>query len=99
MLRAEVGDSSYRSWLKPLTLLGVDGNAVRIATPTRFMRDYVNENFAKRILELWTDENGTIEKLDIEIQAEPAKRERKRMAAAPAEPPPRAPKPDAGAPA
>ena len=83
LLRAEVGDSSYRSWLKPLTLLGVDGNAVRIATPTRFMRDYVNENFARRILELWTDENGTIEKLDIEIQAEPAKRERKRMAAAP----------------
>lgn len=93
LLRAEVGDSSYRSWLKPLTLLGVDGNAVRIATPTRFMRDYVNENFARRILELWTDENGTIEKLDIEIQAEPAKRERKRMAAAPAEPSPRAPEP------
>ena len=84
LLRAEVGDSSYRSWLKPLTLLGVEGNAVRIATPTRFMRDYVNENFAKRILELWTDENGAIETLDIEIQAEPAKRERKRRAAAPA---------------
>ena len=84
LLRAEVGDSSYRSWLKPLTLLGVEGNAVRIATPTRFMRDYVNENFARRILELWTDENGAIEKLDIEIQAEPAKRERKRKAAAPA---------------
>ena len=99
LLRAEVGDSSYRSWLKPLTLLGVDGNAVRIATPTRFMRDYVNENFAGRILELWTEENGTIEKLDIEIQAEPAKRERKRMAAAADRPSPRAPKPADEAPA
>ena len=99
LLRAEVGDSSYRSWLKPLTLLGVDGNAVRIATPTRFMRDYVNENFAGRILELWTEENGTIEKLDIEIQAEPAKRERKRMAAAPDRPSPRTAKPADEAPA
>ena len=99
LLRAEVGDSSYRSWLKPLTLLGVDGNAVRIATPTRFMRDYVNENFARRILELWTDENDTIEKLDIEIQAEPAKRERKRMAAAPDRPSPQAPEPADEAPA
>ena len=99
LLRAEVGDSSYRSWLKPLTLLGVEGNAVRIATPTRFMRDYVNENFASRILELWTDENGTIEKLDIEIQAEPAKRERKRRAAAPARKTPRAPEPADEAPA
>ena len=99
LLRAEVGDSSYRSWLKPLTLLGVDGNAVRIATPTRFMRDYVNENFAWRILELWTEENGTIEKLDIEIQAEPAKRERKRMAAAPDRPSRRTAKPADEAPA
>ena len=99
LLRAEVGDSSYRSWLKPLTLLGVDGNAVRIATPTRFMRDYVNENFAGRILELWTEENGTIEKLDIEIQAEPAKRERKRMAAAPDRPSRRTAKPADEAPA
>ena len=99
LLRAEVGDSSYRSWLKPLTLLGVEGNAVRIATPTRFMRDYVNENFAKRILELWTDENGAIETLDIEIQAEPAKRERKRRAAAPARKAPQAPEPAEEAPA
>ena len=85
LLRAEVGDSSYRSWLKPLILVGVDGNAVRIATPTRFMREYVNENFARRILELWIDENDAIEKLDIEIQAEPVKRERKRLAKTPAE--------------
>ncbi|MDE0172856.1 MAG: chromosomal replication initiator protein DnaA [Defluviicoccus sp.] len=99
LLRAEVGDSSYRSWLKPLTLLGVDGNAVRIATPTRFMRDYVNENFAKRILELWTDENDAIETLDIEIQAEPAKRERKRRAATPARPSPQAAEPADEAPA
>ena len=84
LLRAEVGDSSYRSWLKPLTLLAVDGARVRIATPTRFMRDYVNENFAARILELWTDENEAVTALEIEIQAEPAKRERKRLARAPA---------------
>ena len=82
VLRAEVGDSSYRSWLKPLTLLAVDGNVVRIATPTRFMRDYVSENFAGRILELWTDEDAAITELDVRIQAEPARRERKRLAQA-----------------
>ena len=41
LLRAEVGESAYRSWLKPLTLLAVEDGAVRIATPTRFMRDWV----------------------------------------------------------
>ena len=93
VLRAEVGDSSYRSWLKPMTLLSVDGAVVRIATPTRFMRDYVNENFSERILELWTDENETITTLDVQIQAEPAKRERKRLAPVPAQPRPQTPTP------
>lgn len=95
VLRAEVGDSSYRSWLKPLTLVAVEGDAVRVATPTRFMRDYVNENFAERILELWTDENAAIATLRVEIQAEPAKRERKRLAA-PAQPRRQAPEPAGG---
>ncbi len=95
LLRAEVGETSYRSWLKPLVLLVVDGNTVCIAAPTQFMRDYVNENFAARILELWTDENDAITKLDVRIQAEPARRERMRLA--PAKPAAPAPNPEDGA--
>src|SRR3546814_1848917 len=37
-LRAEYGEAAYRSWLKPLTLQGLDESRVRIAVPTRFMR-------------------------------------------------------------
>ena len=83
LLRAEVGESAYRSWLKPLALIAVDADVVRIATPTRFMRDWVTSHYAERILALWTDENPSVKTLDIQIQAEPARRERRRLPAAP----------------
>ena len=78
-LRAEFGESTYRSWLKPLTLLAVDGGTVRIATPTRFMRDWVAGHYAARILALWTGESPGLETLDIQVQAEPVRRERRRL--------------------
>ena len=34
MLRAEVGDTAYSTWLKPLDLAHVDGDRVVIAVPT-----------------------------------------------------------------
>ena len=41
LLRAEVGDTAYSTWLKPLDLAHVDGDRVVIAVPTQFMRDWV----------------------------------------------------------
>ena len=40
-LRAEFGEAAFRSWLKPLTLVGHSGGEVRVAVPTRFMRDWI----------------------------------------------------------
>src|SRR3546814_3692520 len=47
-LRDEVGEAAFRSWLKPLTLAEVDDGEVRIAVPTRFMRDWVMTHYADR---------------------------------------------------
>ncbi|MEE8271143.1 MAG: chromosomal replication initiator protein DnaA [Alphaproteobacteria bacterium] len=66
-LRDEVGEAVYRSWLKPLTLAEVDQGEVRIAVPTRFMRDWVVTHFADRILALWAIENATISTVDIVV--------------------------------
>ncbi len=78
-LRAEVGETAYRSWLKPLTLLAVEDGVVRVTAPTRFMRDWVASHYAERILTLWTEESPAVETLDIQIQAEPIRRERRRL--------------------
>jgi chromosomal replication initiator protein len=67
-LRAEVGEAAYRSWLKPLTMVSVKKDVVRMAVPTRFMRDWVLSNYAQRIETLWRDEDEDIARVEIVVQ-------------------------------
>jgi len=85
VLRSEVGEAAYKSWLKPLTLIEVANGSVRIAVPTRFMRDWVVSHYADRLRGLWRDENPAISGIDIVVQthAEPL---RDQPAAEPAPP-------------
>ena len=41
MLRAEFGETTYRTWLAPLQLSGLEGDRVLLAVPTRFLRDWI----------------------------------------------------------
>ncbi|CAM9880077.1 unnamed protein product [Discosporangium mesarthrocarpum] len=68
MLRADVGDAAFNSWLKPLTLSEVLGNRLRIAVPTRFMRDWVESNYAELLTKLWQDENDAITTVEIIVE-------------------------------
>ncbi|MGB0575182.1 MAG: chromosomal replication initiator protein DnaA [Alphaproteobacteria bacterium] len=68
LLRSEVGDASYRSWLKPLTLVSITDGTVRIAVPTRFMRDWVVSHYGDRLRELWAGENETADVIDVFVQ-------------------------------
>ena len=67
-LRAEVGEAAYRSWLKPLTLAGCRGGSVRLHVPSRFMRDWVQSNYADRIRLLWVEEDEKVSRVDIVVQ-------------------------------
>src|SRR5918996_712667 len=53
LLRTEFDDTAYRTWLAPLDLLGLDGDRVLLAVPTRFLRDWVAAHYADRIRALW----------------------------------------------
>jgi chromosomal replication initiator protein len=64
-LRAEYGEAAYRSWLKPMTLIGVDGRRVRISVPTSFMRDWIESQYAERLASLWAIEGQSIEGVDV----------------------------------
>jgi chromosomal replication initiator protein len=70
-LRAEVGDAAFRSWLKPLTMVGAKNGVARMSVPTRFMRDWVVSNYAERIQVLWQDEDVGIERVEIVVQPPP----------------------------
>jgi len=67
-LRDEVGDSAYRSWLRPITVHGITDGAVRLALPTRFLRDWVATHYGERIRTLWGAENPAIRNVEIVVE-------------------------------
>jgi len=64
-LRDEVGEGAFKSWLRPVVVVDLDGGEVRIAAPTRFMRDWVAAHYADRIRNLWHSENPDIHSVDV----------------------------------
>ncbi len=66
-LKDEVGETAFRSWLKPLTFLGLNGSEASISVPTRFMRDWVLTHYADRIRALWVAENNQVQSVDIVV--------------------------------
>ncbi|MGE0095813.1 MAG: chromosomal replication initiator protein DnaA [Alphaproteobacteria bacterium] len=68
-LRAEFGEATYRSWLKPLTLKDVDGGCVSVSVPTRFVRDWVAQNYADRITAVWNQLNTDVRRIEIVVDA------------------------------
>src|ERR1700709_2905186 len=56
-LQAEVGDVEYRTWLRQMTLVGLDGDEITVNLPTRFLRDWVCTRYGDRLRALWQGEN------------------------------------------
>ena len=75
-LRAEVDPVVFDKWLEPLTFAGLHGNAVHLAAPTRFQRDWVENTFGERILALWQEESSEndAEISEVEILVQPKSR-------------------------
>ena len=70
LLRAEIGEAAYQSWLKPMIVRGVIEGLVRISVPTRFMRDWIVAHYVDRLSELWSKENPDIKGVEVYIQSD-----------------------------
>jgi chromosomal replication initiator protein len=66
-LRSEFGEATFRSWLKPLTLIGQSDCQVSIAVKTRFMRDWISQHYADRIRALWQAANPEIRNIEFVV--------------------------------
>ncbi len=60
-LREELGDTVFDSWLRPLDVMALEGTCVTMSVPTRFMREWVERNFADRLLAHWQQ---TVQRVD-----------------------------------
>lgn len=64
-LRAELGDTTFKSWVQPLSLLEVAGDRVRLVAPTKFVRDWVLDHYGVRMRALWRDAAPGVRELEI----------------------------------
>lgn len=66
-LQQDVGEVEYRTWLRQMTLAGIDGDEIALHLPTRFLRDWVREHYADRLSTLWQSENPAVKRVDIRV--------------------------------
>ncbi|WP_425517130.1 chromosomal replication initiator protein DnaA [Paracoccus bogoriensis] len=100
-LEQSVGPNNYNHWIKPLRLTGIEDGAARLASPTRFISDWVNRHFAKDIVAVLNRAGAEVERLRFEVaQAARPSAQSAPISTAEAAPAPttRAPRADLGAP-
>jgi chromosomal replication initiator protein len=66
-LQSEVGDVEYRTWLRQMTLAGLDGDEVTVHLPSRFLRDWVRSHYGEKIEKLWQAEIPAVRRVDIRV--------------------------------
>jgi chromosomal replication initiator protein len=66
-LQAEVGEVEYRSWLRQIELVGLDGDEITVNLPTRFLRDWVCTRYGDRLRALWQTENPSVRRVEISV--------------------------------
>ena len=66
-LQVEVGEVDYRTWLRQMTLAGLDGDEVAVTLPTRFLRDWVSSRYGDQLRKMWQSENPSIRRVDIRV--------------------------------
>ncbi|HYF09876.1 MAG TPA: chromosomal replication initiator protein DnaA, partial [Acetobacteraceae bacterium] len=69
-LREEVGEIEYRTWLRQMTLAGLDGDEVVITLPTRFLRDWVRGHYGDRLRTLWQQEFPRLRRVELRVVQE-----------------------------
>ncbi|PPR46154.1 MAG: Chromosomal replication initiator protein DnaA [Alphaproteobacteria bacterium MarineAlpha5_Bin8] len=48
-LKKTVGDTAYNNWLKQITFLSIEEQTISFSVPTKFLRDWVVNNYADKI--------------------------------------------------
>ncbi|MBL6458099.1 chromosomal replication initiator protein DnaA [Belnapia sp. T6] len=70
-LREDVGEVEYRTWLRQMTLSGIEGEDAVILLPTRFLRDWVNSHYGDRLRALWQAEHAGVRRVEFRVSAAP----------------------------
>ena len=66
-LQQDVGEVEYRTWLRQMTLVGLDDDEITVHLPTRFLRDWVRAQFGDRLTALWQEQQPRVRRVEIGV--------------------------------
>lgn len=66
-MRDEIGDAAFDSWFKPMSIRSVEQGVANISVPTRFMRDWVVNNYLPQIQALWSSLNNSVTEVEVTV--------------------------------
>ncbi len=70
-LQSEVGEVEYRTWLRQIRLGEAEGDEIVLLLPTRFLRDWVRNQYGDRLGALWHAEVPSIRRVELQLGTEP----------------------------
>ena len=68
-LRAEVGEDIYSSWFARMDLEAIDEETVRLSVPTRFLKSWIQNHYAERVLACWQAEAATVSRIELTVRS------------------------------
>ena len=68
-LRSTHGDAAYKSWLKNLVVLEVGHGQVRLAAPTRFVREWIVTHYLDDLVYFWQGEVPDVSMVDVCVRS------------------------------
>ncbi|MDR3187227.1 MAG: chromosomal replication initiator protein DnaA [Holosporaceae bacterium] len=66
-LRSEFGDPVVDSWISPLSIAKLEGDTLHLVAPSMFFRDWVQNNYHRRIVDVCNQESSAIKCVDISV--------------------------------
>jgi len=85
-LRAEYGDTAFRTWIQPIEAVAYAGGTLEIAVPSRFIRDWVRTHYTDRIRTLFAQHYNGCARVECSVNERSAATPRNTAAAVPFEP-------------
>lgn len=67
-LRAEIGDTAFRSWIAPVTYISAMAGTLELAAPTRLVRDWVRGHYSESLKTLWNGlpgQQSPVERIEV----------------------------------
>ena len=68
LLSQKYGDATFTSWIQPIKFKFFDAGTLILTIPTRFMREWVMNNYSKDILQMASGKNSKVLAVDIVVE-------------------------------